>query len=375
MISTSSIPMINETRHFLRSYLFSYLFWADLPLGAFPLLMIYHLTGGKWGAIVRKILEALCDTLPLTAIFSLPILIWISEIYPWMIPEIALEPDIIHKKSYLNPQAFALRTLLYFICWLSLNHFLQRRSRPSDNEHSDERRLSVGNISAGGLILFVIAVTFASVDWQMSVEPHWYSTVYGLVYISGQTLQAYAFVLITFSLVSHKKGYLNRFPKEALRDLGNILLTLVMVWAYLSFMQYLIIWSGNLPHEVTWFNHRTQGGWQWLALLLVLFQFLAPFLALLLRGTKDNPLRLTALGLLIFLIRIVDHYWMLMPGLFPEGFDLHWDAVLCWVGMGAIWLAFFIRRFRKQSLFAEQDQDWPLPSNPPITPDGEPFHA
>jgi hypothetical protein len=367
--------MISDPQHFLRTYLFSYLFWADLPLGALPLLMVYHLTGGSWGAITRKILEALCDTLPLTALFSLPILIWIRQIYPWMIPKIAAEPNILHKHSYLNPQSFILRTLLYFICWMSLNYFLQRRSRADSRSSSNDLRVSPGTLSAGGLVLFVIAATFASVDWQMSVEPHWYSTIYGLVYLSGQALQAYAFVLFIFGLASKRKGYLQLFPKRTLWNLGNILLTLVMIWAYLSFMQYLIVWSGNLPHEVTWFNHRTQGGWQWLALILMVFQFLAPFLALLFRRSKDNPLRLALFGISIFLIRVVDHYWMLMPGFFPEGFDLNWDAFLCWSGMGAIWLAIFLRRLRKQPLFAEQDQDWPFLTNVPLTRSGGPFHA
>ena len=364
-----------DAQHFLKAYLFSYLFWADLPLGALPLLMVYYLTGGTWGATIRKILEALCDTLALSAIFSLPILIWVNQIYPWMIPEIASEPDILHKHSYLNPQAFILRTVIYFMCWMTLNFYLQRWSRAHEKKASPHLRAGLSSLSAGGLVLFGLASTFAAVDWQMSVEPHWYSTIYGLVYAAGQALQAYAFVLIIFGIASRKKGDVKLFPKKTLWDLGNILLTLIMVWAYLSFMQYLVVWSGNLPHEVTWFNHRTQGGWQWLALLLVVFQFLAPFLVLLFRRSKENPVRLATLGALVFTIRIVDHYWMLMPGFFPDGFELHWDVLLCWMGMGGLWLAAFIRRLRKEPLFAEKDQDWPISSNPPLSRSGEPFHV
>jgi hypothetical protein len=348
-----------EPTSFFRSYLFGYLFWIDIPLGALPLLMIYHLTGGTWGALLRRILEALCDTIIYFAVFSLPILLGVRWIYPWMDSIIAHEPNIYHKHLYLNPVSFATRTFLYFGSWLTLNFFLQKESRPYQASHFLESQARLKKISAGGLVLFGFTSTFASVDWQMSVEPHWYSTIYGLVYIAGQSLESYAFILIIFGFAFKKLRYLAQFPKKPLLDLGNILLTLVLVWAYLSFMQYLIVWSGNLPHEVIWFKHRTQGGWQGLVFLIFIFQFTAPFLFLLLRPTKEKTTLLATLGILVFLVRIIDHYWMLMPAFSSEVFKFSWETVPIWIGMGGIWLALFLRRLSSEPIFSPSEPDWP----------------
>jgi hypothetical protein len=202
--------------------------------------------------------------------------------------------------------------------------------------------------------------SFAAVDWQMSVEPTWYSTVYGMVFGMAQALGAYAFTLIVFGLAASQRGLRDRFPRKTLFDLGNILLALVMTWSYVSFIQYLVVWSGNLPHEVIWYNHRTQGGWGWLALLLFAFQFAAPLIVLLFRGAKSHPSRLAGIGALVFFIRLVDHYWLLIPGLRPERFELPWLAVTTWIGLGGLWLAYFLIKLRARPLFAEQDPDWKL---------------
>ena len=347
---------------FFQSYLFSFLFWSDLALGSLPLLMIYALTGGQWGAAVRHILEALSDTAFFFAVAALVILFGLKWIYPWMDPKVASEVRVIHKQLYLNPITFSLRTLFYFLCWLSLNRLIQNHSETSYGDSNLKKRIRLRRISAGGLIIMGFSLTFASIDWQMSVEPTWYSTIYGLVYIIGQILSAFAFTLIIFGIKADQQSLQGIFPKKVLRDLGNLLLTLVIVWSYLSFMQYLIVWSGNLPHEVTWFNHRTEKGWQWLALILALFQFAAPFVLLLFRSSKDHLFRLVAIGGLIFSIRIVDHYWMLMPGIMTQGLKIPWEAMTLWIGMGGIWLALFLRRLSSKPIFAKGDRDWSIPN-------------
>jgi len=332
-----------DTSLFFKSYLFSYLFWIDLPLGALPMLMIYHLTDGNWGVSTKGILEALSSSLFPFVIFCLPILFFLDQIYPWMDPKLNMEPGVHHqlghKLGYLNAPAFGVRTGIYFACWLSLNYFIKKWS---------DSRQKLRRLCAGGLFLFALVTTFASIDWQMSVEPNWYSTVYGMVFSLGQVLQSYAFALVVLGIFV-KSGMAFTNPEiflntKTLLDVGNILLTLVIVWAYLSFMQYLIIWSGNLPHEVIWFNHRSGVGWQTLTLILVIFQFSAPFIFLLFRPSKKNPQRLALLGGLIVTVRIVDHYWMLMPGFFPHNFNLPWEVFPTWVGIGGIWLALFIRK-------------------------------
>ena len=338
-LTTSVIGAFYDSKQFFQSYLFSYLFWSDLPLGALALAMIYPLTGGSWGALCHGTLEALSDTLFTIVFFSIPILLGMSSIYAWMDPQIASDPRVLHKHLYLNSISFVLRTFFYFGCWLSLNFLFKRHT---------EEPVKLQRLCAGGLVLLTFTVTFASVDWQMSVEPTWYSTIYGMVYIIGQALSAYAFTLIVLG-ISTKANKNKNFGKKSLLDLGNILLTLVMVWAYLSFMQYLIVWSGNLPHEVTWYNHRTQGGWQWIALILFLFQFSIPFIFLLFRRNKNKPSRLAWIGLMVFTVRILDHYWMLMPGLKPGTFLFPWQVMTTWLGIGGIWLSVFLNRLKKAS--------------------------
>lgn len=355
----SCLGFIKDTQKTFQSYLFSFLFWSDLPLGALPLVMIYHLTGGSWGASSRKILEALSDLTLTIFLFFIPIIFGLNFIYPWTNPEIASSPKIQHKHFYLNSTSFCIRSIFYFLCWLLLNRAIQRFSKVEESVPSIEDKVKAKNISAGGLVLLAMLSTFASIDWQMSVEPKWYSTIYGMIFCIGQSLSSFSFCLVAFGFFSKQEKLENFFPKKTLRDLGNILLTLIMVWAYLSFMQYLIIWSGNLPHEVIWFNHRIQGGWVWLILMVFLFQFSAPFILLLFRASKDSPTRLAFLGGLVFLFRVIDHYWMLMPGLMPDHFVLTWQSISTWLGLGGICLSVFLRKMNCTAFFAKDDLDWP----------------
>lgn len=317
---------------FLHSYLFAFLFWIDLPVGALTLLMVHRLTGGAWGASVRRILEAAGETIVIFIVLAIPILLWPGAIYPWVAHGLA------RQHAYLNPAAFRARTIIYLLFWSALSPLLKKGGQAT---------------SAIGIIAIAFTTTFAAIDWQMSVEPEWYSTIYGIVYGVGQSLQAFAFVLVVLGVVTKKRA----FSEKTLLDVGNILLTLTILWAYVSFMQYLIIWSGNLPHEATWFARRTVGIWLWLIAAIALFQFFAPFGILLFRESKRTPARLAYLGALVALIRIVDHAWMLLPG-----FDQPLPALAAgaWLGVGALWFAMFLWRLSRRPLFAEDDPDWSL---------------
>jgi hypothetical protein len=331
---------------FMRSYLFSFLFWSDIPIGAMALIMIYHLTGGTWGVISHKVLEALAKTINILAVLAMPVLVGASHIYSWANPLAAAEPKVLHKHIYLNTVSFAGRTVFYFFSWMLINNFLQKWShgKGSDEENSATRN-RLKNLSAAGLVFLGFSVSFAGIDWQMSVEPQWYSTVYGMVFAVGETLTTYALALFILSPVAKKLDLEKLLSEKALQDLGNILLILVMLWAYLSFMQYLIIWSGNLPHEVTWINRRMSQGWQYFALFLITCQFFAPFSLLLSRSTiKRNLGRLGKLGFIIFFVRIFDHYWMLVPGFSYVPLKIFVSSLLCWFGLGAIWTSVFLRK-------------------------------
>jgi hypothetical protein len=348
----SIIGAIQYPTRFFHSYLFSFLFWVDLPLGALLLFMIYVLTGGTWGAATRRIHQAMADTMPWMGLFFVPVVLGMNKIYAWLDPSIASNPKILHKSAYLNSPAFCGRTAFYFLCWIMLNHFLQIGAKTGSAK--------LKRLSAGGIVLYTLTASFASFDWQMSLEPLWYSTIYGMVYCAAQALLAFAFGLIVFCWISSKHRLQHLFPKKTLRDLGSLLLALVMVWAYLSFMQFLVIWSGDLPEEVTWFIHRTQGGWQVLAIFLIMLQFGLPFSALLFRGIKDQMRLLAALGGLVFLTRIVDRYWTAMPGLYPNGIEFHWLDATTFLALGGFWLALFLRKLQMKPAFATQDPDWPI---------------
>jgi hypothetical protein len=353
----------NPTR-FFHSYLFSYMFWIDLPLGSLTLLMIYQLTGGTWGAATRRLFEAAARTLSLMTVLFLPILLGMHSIYPWTDPALAHDPKIAHKAAYLNPASFTLRAIFYFAGWILITHFLLKWSQGIEKDQPIEVRAKARSLSAGGLVFYFLTASFASFDWQMSLEPHWYSTIYGMVFCTAQALSAFAFGTIIFSWLTRRSTYAGLFPNKTKRDIGRLLLAFVMVWAYLSFMQFLVVWMGNLPEEATWFVKRTHEGWKALALLLIILQFGLPFSALLFRGTKDHLKILSAVAVIVFFMRVIDRYWTIMPGLYPSNIELHWEDVTTLIGLGALWFAAFLHYLRKRPIFATQDADWPIQSTP-----------
>ncbi len=354
--------MTSPLTQFFQSYLLSYLFWIDLPLGSLSLLMIYHLTGGTWGASLRRILEAMSRTIYGMALLFLPIVFGLQKIYPWLDPIVSQDPKISHKAIYLNSGAFCFRAFLYFSTWMILTCYILLWSSGAETGCDLETRAKLRSLSAGGLVAYVLSATFASFDWQMSLEPLWYSTIYGMVYCAGQGLSAFAFALIVFFRLAKTNRIVALFPNKTKRDLGRLLLAMVMIWAYLSFMQYLVVWMGNLPEEATWFVRRTNGEWKVLAVILIFFQFALPFSALLFRGIKDHLKALVLVASTVFLSRALDHYWTVMPSFSPSKVSLHWQDLFTFLSIGCLWLALFRRALRKNPLFATRDRDWPLPS-------------
>lgn len=349
----TSIPGVYfQATRFYQSYLFAYLFWSELTLGSMALLMIFYLTGGNWGKATSSILQASTRNITLIMFLFVPILFGLGRLYPWSDPAImGLDSKLIHKRVYLNPTAFSFRALFYFLMWDLLSYYLIYRIY--------QRRDVLKKVSAGGLVFFGFSITFAAVDWQMSLEPDWYSTVYGVVFAVGQCLGAWAFTILVLAIsmaisragsgAGSGSGSKRVEPdRKTLLDIGNILLTLVILWAYLSFMQYLIIWSGDLPEEVLWINHRMQHGWQGLAIVLILFQFFAPFSALLFRDVKSRLSWMSFLCLGILLIRILDRFWYIQPAFFPDGISVSWLDLSLLVGIGGLWLWSFFTKIIKE---------------------------
>ena len=336
---------------FLQSYLLGYLFWIGIVLGSFALVMLHHLTGGGWGFVIRRCLESATRTLPLMALLILPLLMRLPDLYLWARPEALAHDEILaHKAAYLNVPFFLARTLLYFAIWGALAYWLNRWSNEQDHspEGGSARRLEM--ISGPGLAVVGLTVTFASVDWVMSLEPHWFSTIYGLLFLIGDVLATLAFAICIVALVRDRPPLANLASRERFQDLGNLMLAFVMLWAYISFSQYLIIWSGNLAEEIPWYLHRTSTSWSTIAVVLIVFHFALPFVLLLSRRTKRGVATLVTVAVLVLVMRLVDLFWHVAPAFHETELVIHWMDLLAPMAIGGLWLASFARQLNSRPL-------------------------
>jgi hypothetical protein len=354
---------------FFRSYLLGYVFWIGIALGCLAILMLQHLSGGGWGLVIRRVLEAGTRTLPLMAILFVPIIFGMGHLYEWThlsefangktLEEKHLYEMLLHKSKYLNVTGFLLRTLLYFLIWGALAYFLNFWS--SEQDRTAERRFAkrLQSISGLGLVLFVLTVTFASVDWVMSLDPEWFSTIFGLLFVAAWTLSSFAFVIAVMAVLAARAPLAGVVAPRHFHDLGKLLLAFVMVWAYFSFSQFLIIWSGNIPEETRWYLYRMRGGWSVVALGLVIFHFALPFLLLLSRDLKRNARRLAMVAGLVLLMRLIDLFWLIAPKFSKGDFHMSWTDVVAPIGIGGLWLAYFLWQLKQRPLIPFNDTQLP----------------
>jgi hypothetical protein len=339
---------------FFRSYLVAFLFWIGITLGCLALLMVQHLTGGNWALVIRRILEAGSRTLPLMAVAALPLLAGMKMLYTWSRPGQS-DPAILAKHLYLNSGFFIGRMIFYFACWFVLAYLLNKWSRAEDAGGDVSLWMRMEGLSGGGLVLYGFTVTFASVDWVMSLEPRWYSTIYGLLFMVGQALAALAFSITVLIWLSDRTPLSEAVRPSYFQDLGSFLLTFVMLWAYLEFSQFLIIWGGNLSEEIPWYIRRMQGTWGHVGLLLVLLNFALPFFLLLFRNVKRRTGSLLFVAGLVLLMRLVDMYWMVLPAFGGGNARLTWMNVVLPFGMGGVWFAYFILQLQRMPILPVHD--------------------
>lgn len=345
---------------FFRAYLVAYLFWSGISLGCLALLMLHHLAGGAWGAMIRRLLEAGTRTLPLMVVLFVPLFFGCTVLYSWAQPEVVAHDALLqHKSLYLNVPFFLQRAVAYFAIWLMLAFFLNYWSRQQERlagerqERRVQRRLRL--LSAPGLMLYVLTVTFAAVDWIMSLEPHWYSTLYGVVILAGQILAALAFAIVLITWLAEVPPVLTVLAPQHLHDLGNLLLAFVMFWAYIVFSQFLLIWSGNLPEEISWYVHRTHGGWEWLGLLVLLAHFGLPFVVLLSRTSKRRAPVLACIAAGLLVMHLLELLWLVLPAFYPSQFVLPWLAIGLTIGMGGLWMGVFVWQLQRRALLPLHD--------------------
>jgi hypothetical protein len=341
---------------FFRSYLLAFVFWVGVALGCTAILMLHHMVGGRWGFLLRRLLESGTRTFYLMAVLALPLLFGLRLLYSWADPEkVRLDPILQYKQPYLNVPFFILRTVIYFIAWIALAYFLNKWSREQDETANPHLAKRLQNLSGPGMVVYALTVTFASVDWVMSLEPRWFSTIYGMIFMVTQALAAMSVVTIAVILLSTQKPLSGLVSKRVLNDYGNLLLTFTMLWAYLSFSQYLIIWSGNLQDEIPWYVSRASGGWAWVAMALIVFHFAVPFLLLLSRFVTRRTLWLGIVAAIQIVMSVIDIFWLTVPAYERSGPQFHWMDWAAILGIGGVWIWRFTAGLKGRPLLPLHD--------------------
>ncbi|MEP6754517.1 MAG: hypothetical protein ABJA67_03365 [Chthonomonadales bacterium] len=337
------------------AFLFAFIFWMCLTLGFTGMLLLHHTLRAEWGLPLLRIFEAGSKCLlPMGAIFFVAWFAGMNKLYPWMnSATVAADPVLRLKSLYLNQPGFLIRAVVVFAIWIGwsmiLNKSTKTQETTGDNSHGQLR----SNVAAPGIVFFILSVTVAVTDWVMSLDAHWYSTMYGFWFVIGQALAAMSFSVFYTISRANTEPYKQVVTPKMTKDWGNMMLMMSMVWAYFTFSQFLIMWSGNIPVEVGYFYHRMQGPWDILGTIVVIAQFFIPFLLLLSGRTKRTPMYLKTVAGWIFVARILDLYWNIGPYFVKNTetqgpITMSAPFALMFLGVGAVWFAFFTF-FKKQN--------------------------
>jgi hypothetical protein len=348
---------VTSPEKFLHSYIFGYMLVVGLTLGSLGILMLQHLTGGKWGIIIRRPLEAATRNLWLIFLLFLPILLGMNFLYSgnatdqgWLnspkTGEHALSPL---QQWYLTRTGFILRAVIYFLIWALLAYLFNRWSREEDSREGGEPRRRMKAVAAPGIILYVLAMSFAAFDWLMSISPHWASTIYGFLIVAGQLIVSMALMVVVVSYLSRTTPLGGVITKRHLHDLAKLLFAFNMLWAYFDFSQLLIIWSGNQPEEITFYRTRLYGGWGVVAVMVLVFSFAIPFLLLLSRDIKRNASLVSKVAIWMILMRLVDLYWMTRPEFTSTALP-DWRDLVVPVALVGLWVGFFAMNLKQRPL-------------------------
>ena len=337
---------------FYRAYLLGFMLWLGLSLGSLGLLLVIHLTNGRWGLVIRRILEAAAKNCWIMFFLFLPLCVGVPRLYPWASAELGAKSEAIGwiREHYLTLDKFAARGAIYFAIWLLLIHFFTEWSRQEDFPNNRSRARSSA-LAGPGALLFGFTLTFAAVDWVMSISYGWTSTIYGLIFLIGQLLSAVAFATVIAVILARYEPMKSILNIDHLHDYGKWMLAFTMVWAYFSFSQWVIMWAGNLPEEIVWYRMRLHGGWQYFSLFVALFTFVFPFIRLLSAQLKKDKSSLVWTACWLLVMRYFDLYWQIMPNFQNEaGFYFHWLNLVVPVAMGGFWLALFFRNLQGRGL-------------------------
>src|SRR3954453_11006067 len=364
----SIILAIKNPDEFYRGYLLGFMCWLGVALGSMAIVMIRHLTGGGWGMVIRRILGGAMRTLPLLAMLFIPIIVAVLQhrMYPWLMPLNAIQDEHIRvhlekhnfiKAAYLNAGGFIVRAIIYFGIWNVLSFLLSMWSRQTDKPGAPDNTQRFKAVAGPGLILYGFTITFAVIDWIMSLDPSWISTIFGLIILIGEVLSAMCFAVVVERILFNYKPMSEMLKPEFVHDHGKWILTFIMVWAYFSFSQWLIIWAGNLPNEITFYTKRLSFGWGKVGLFLALFHFVVPFAVLLSRPFKRNIRKLVWLAIWLMLMRWLDLFWIIEPN-FSKGVAVTIADLVVPIAIGGICFAYFFRMLNALPLVPAYDPSW-----------------
>jgi hypothetical protein len=352
----SAIGYFTNAEQFFSSYLMAYMLVLGLTLGALGFVMVHQLSGGAWGVVARQTLGAASRVMPYITILFIPIVIGMPHLYEWTHGDIVANDEILKgKAAYLNTSFFIIRAVIYFAIWNGLAFLLNAWSKQQDETGDPTLPLRMQRLSAAGLLLYVLTMSFASFDWVMSRDPHWFSTIYGALIVVGQGLTTLAFQIIILVWLARRKPMSEALTPVYLGDLAGLMFAAVVLWAYMSFSQYLIIWSGNLPEEIVWYLHRMQNGWTALGITLVVFHFAVPFFLLLMRGIKRRGSLISKLAMFIIFARLIDLFWLIAPETHHEGLVVSWMDLVLPVTLLALWVGLFIQQLRQRPVLPVHD--------------------
>jgi hypothetical protein len=351
------IGAIVNLDQFLHSWLIGFLFCLAMALGSLGLLMLQHMSGGQWGLVSRRVFEAGSRTLPIVALFFIPVLLGMGRIFEWAQPEAAQNDIIQAKAGYLNPWFFMIRALVFFAFWIYCSVLLNKWSLEQDRGEGITPADSVRfrTVSAPGLLFLVLTVTFASVDWVMSLDPEWFSTIFGLLTVAAYGLSALSLTVVILSMLTMTPPVAGIVAPRHFHDLGKLLLAFVMLWAYLAFSQFLIIWAGNLPEEIPWYVRRLHGPWGYVSIVLLVGHFMLPFVLLLSQDLKKRAGLLAKVAMFVIAMRLVDIIWLVGPQFRHTGFPIHWMDIAVPVGLAGVWFFVFLRHLRSRALLPLND--------------------
>jgi hypothetical protein len=347
-----------KTSHeqFASSYLLAFVFWLALAGGSLALLMIHHLVSGRWGFVIQRPVEAAARTMPLFALLFIPVVLCMHELYEWTHLEVVANDRVLSGKAgYLNEKFFLMRAAVYFVVWTVLAYTLSCWSNKLDHTEDAETVKKIRALSAIGIVAFAITMTFASFDWVMSLEPHWFSSIYGALFMVGQGLATFAFMSMMAAYMGKREPLHGVITPRQYHDVGNMMFAFTILWTYMSFSQFVIIWSGNLPEETFWYLDRGGPGWLPVSFILAAFNFVLPFVFMLIANNKRNPDRLKKIAFWVFTVRAIDYYWQIGPTFRDSALDLHWLDAATFVGVGGLWLAVFFTLLKRRPLLIKHD--------------------